>query len=137
MTAAHRYYLLALNLVLHGLHLVLILFSLVGWMFCETRLLNLIALLLILFSWYGLGPLLGKGNAWGYCVITDIQWRIRRELGLESRSGGYVKYLADNLLGGDFDETQLDIISVAIIFSCFFASVATNLLYGSCPVVAG
>ena len=137
MTAAHRYYLLVLNLVLHGLHLVLIGFSLLGWMFCETRLWNLVALLLILFSWYGLGPLLGKANAWGYCVITDIQWRVRSELGLESRSGGYVKYLADNLLGGDFDETRLDIFSVATIFSCFFASVATNLAYGSCPLVTG
>jgi len=75
MTAAHHYYLLLLNLVLHGLHLVLIGFSLVGWMFCETRLLNLVALLLILFSWYGLGPILYKGTPWGYCVITDIQSR--------------------------------------------------------------
>ena len=106
-------------------------------MFCETRLLNLVALLLILFSWYGLGPILRKGNPWGYCVITDIQWRIRSELGLESRSGGYVKYLADNLLGGNFDEMRLDIFSVAIIFSCFSASVATNLMYGGCPLVAG
>lgn len=136
MTAAHRYYLLLLNLVLHGIHLVLIGFSLVGWMFCETRLLNLMALLLILFSWYGLGPILRKGNAWGYCIITDIQWRVRSELGLESHSEGYVKYLADNLLGGDFDETRLDIFGAAIIFSCFFASVATNLIYGSCALVA-
>lgn len=137
MTAAYRYYLLLLNLVLHGLHLVLIGFSLLGWMLCETRLLNLIALLLILFSWYGLGPILKKANAWGYCAITDIQWRVRDELGLESRNGGYVKYLADNLLGGDFDETRLDIFSVAIIFSCFVASVATNLAYGNCPFITG
>lgn len=135
MTAAHRHYLLALNLMLHGIHLVLIGFSLVGWMFCEIRLLNLVALLLILFSWYGLGPMLSKGSPWGYCVITDIQWRIRSELGLESRSGGYIKYLADTLIGGDFDETRLDIFSVVIIFSCFVASVATNWLYGSCPSV--
>ena len=137
MTAAHRYYLLLANFALHGIHLVLIGFSLVGWMSCETRLLNLVALLLILFSWYGLGPILRKANPWGYCVITDIQWRVRSELGLESLRGGYVKYLADNLLGGDFDETRLDILSVVVIFSCFFASVATNLLIGNCPVVGG
>lgn len=136
MPVAHRYILLILNLVLHGLHQVLIVFSLVGWIFCETRLLNLIVLMLILFSWYGLGPILRKGNTWGYCVITDIQWQIRKKLGLDSRSGGYVKYLADNLLGGDFDETRADKWAVAIIFACTLASLGTNLLYGSCPVLA-
>lgn len=135
MTVAHRYILLTLNLVLHAIHQILIVFSLVGWIFCETRMLNLIALMLILFSWYGLGPILSKGNPWGYCVITDIQWQVRNKLGLDSRSGGYVKYLADNLLGSDFDETRADKWAVAIIFACTLASLTTNLLYGSCPLV--
>jgi len=134
MTVAHRYILLTLNLVLHGLHQIIIVFALLGWMFCESRMLNLIVLMVILFSWYGLGPILSKANAWGYCFITDIQWRVRKELGLESRSGGYVKYLADNLLGRDFDKTRVDKWCNAIIFTCTFASVATNLLYGNCPV---
>jgi len=134
MTSVHRYTLLTLNFVLHGFHQILIVFSLVGWIFCETRVLNLIVLMLILFSWYGLGPILRKGNAWGYCFITDIQWLVRKKLGLDSRSGGYVKYLADNLLGGDFDETRADKWAVAIIFACTLASLTTNLLYGSCPV---
>ena len=135
MTVVPRYILLTLNFVLHGIHQILIVFILVGWMFCETRMLNLISFMLILFSWYGLGPLLGKGNAWGYCVITDIQWQVQKKLGLDSRSGGYVKYLADNLLGGDFDKTWVDKWSAAIIFTCTFASVTTILLYGSCSVL--
>ena len=135
MTGVHRYILLTLNLVLHGIHQILIVFSLLGWIFCETRMLNLIVLILILFSWYGLGPILRKGNTWGYCVITDIQWQIRKKLGLDSRSGGYVKYLADNLLGGNFNETRADKWAVAIILTCTLASVTTNLLYGSCSVL--
>ncbi|MDH3632497.1 MAG: DUF2784 family protein [Gammaproteobacteria bacterium] len=136
MTSVHRYTLLTLNFVLHGIHQTLIVFSLVGWIFCETRMLNLIALMLILFSWYGLGAILRKDNAWGYCVITDIQWQVRKKLGLDSRSGGYVKYLADNLLGGDFDETRADKWAVAVILACTLASLTTNLLYGSCPLAA-
>lgn len=128
----HKYTLQILNLALHGLHQGLIVFSLLGWMFCQTRLLNLIALTLILFSWYGLGPLLGKAHAWGYCLITDIQWKVRKELGLDSRRGGYMKYLADNLLGGDFDESRIDKWSVGVIISCFLASVITFLWFGSC-----
>ena len=134
MTGMHRSILLTLNFVLHAIHQILIVFSLVGWIFCETRMLNLIVLLLILFSWYGLGTILRKGDLWGYCVITDIQWQIRKELGLDRRSGGYVKYLADSLLGGDFDETRADKWAVAIILDCTLASVSTNFLYGSCPL---
>lgn len=134
MTGVHRYILLTLNFALHGIHQILIVFSLVGWIFCEIRMLNLIVLMLILLSWYGLGPILGKGNALGYCFITDIQWQVRKKLGLDSRSGGYVKYLADNLLGWDFDETRVDKWAVAIILACTLASVTTNLLYGGCSV---
>jgi len=135
MTTVHKDILLILNFVLHGIHQILIVFSLLGWIFCATRMLNLIVLMLILLSWYGLGPMLRKGNAWGYCVITDIQWQIRKKLGLDSRSGGYVKYLADNLLGRDFDETRVDKWAAAIILTCTLASVSTNLLYGSCSVL--
>ena len=134
MTVMRRFVLQALNLSLHGIHQFLIVFSLVGWLFCETRMLNLVGLALILISWYGLGPLLGKGDAWGYCLVTDIQWGVRRELGLDSRSGGYVKYLADHLLGGDFDETRMDKLVAALFLICIFASVTTNLVYGSCAI---
>lgn len=135
MTAVHKYILLILDFALHGIHQILIVFSLVGWIFCETRMLNLIVLTLILFSWYGLGPILSKANPWGYCVITDIQWQIRKKLGLDGRNGGYVKYLADNLLGGDFDETRIDKWAAATILTCTLASVTTNLMYGSCSVL--
>ena len=136
MTVARRYGFLILNLALHALHQALIVFSLVGWMFCETRLLNLIALSLILFSWYGLGPLIKKNDIGGYCLITDLQWWVREKLGLDSRSGGYTKYLADNLLKRDFDETRVDKWASAVILACAFASLTTNWLYGSCKVIA-
>jgi len=132
MTVFRRYVLLTLNLALHALHQILIVFSLAGWMFCETRLLNLIALLLILISWYGLGPIFKKSGIRGYCLITDIQWGVREKLGLNCRNGGYTKYLADNLLKREFDEIQVDKWAAAVIFSCFFASLTTNWLFGSC-----
>ncbi len=132
MTVVRRYVLLTLNLTLHALHQLLIVFSVVGWMFCETRMLNLIVLLLILFSWYGLGPLLKNGGIWGYCLVTDIQWRVREKLGLSNRDGGYTKYLADNLLKREFDKTRVDKWAAVVITACAIASVTTNLLYGSC-----
>lgn len=129
-----RMLLQASNFSLHLAHQVHVAFLLVGWMFCATRILHLVAVLLTLFSWYGLGPLLGKGNAWGYCVITDIQWQVRDRLGLESLRGGYVKYLVDRIFGRDFDATRIDVFGAIAFFACILASVASLILYGSCPL---
>lgn len=131
---ARRIFLRASNISLHLAHQVHIAFILFGWMFCSTRILHLIAVLLTLFSWYALGPLLGKGDAWGYCVITDLQWQVRERLGRESLRGGYVKYLADRLCRRDFDESRVDVGVAIAFFVCIFASVASLVWYGSCPL---
>ncbi len=120
------------NLAFHGLHQALIVFSLIGWMFCETRLLNLVVLLLTLFSWYGLGPLLKKGDAYGYCIVTDIQWKIREKLHMKPLEGGYIKYLADQLIGRKFDENLVDQWTAGIFLLCLISSGVTMYLYGSC-----
>lgn len=122
----------AANVALHGLHQALIVFSVMGWMFCETRVLNLTILLLTLFSWYGLGPLLNKGDVYGYCLITDIQWRIRNRLQLTSLEGGYIKYLADRLFARDFDESRIDQWTAVVFFVSLIASGIAVLVYGGC-----
>ena len=132
----NRFALQSLNLSLHVFHQVWILFHLVGWMFCQTRLLHLVVVGLTLSSWYCLGPLTKKGNALGYCVVTDIQWGVRKRLGLESRDGGYVKYLGDHLFGHNFDESLADKIGAGIFFVCIAASLTTLYWYGSCPLLA-
>lgn len=132
MKNVQKFSLNAANLALHGLHQALIVFSIMGWMFCETRMLNLTILLLTLFSWYGLGPLLNKGDAYGYCLITDIQWKIRNKLQLPPLEGGYIKYLADRLLGGDFDEIKIDQWTAIIFFISLIASGITSFVYGGC-----
>lgn len=134
MNGARSYSLAALNLVLHGFHQAWIVFTLIGWMFCATRIPHLIVSFATLASWYVLGPLLKKGDAFGYCVITDVQWEIRRRLGLEECKGGYVKYLGDQLFGADFDESLADKIVAAVFFACILASLIMIYLYGSCAL---
>lgn len=136
MSTGRRFGLNALNLGLHGFHQAWIVFSLVGWMFCQTRLLHLLVMLLTLTSWYGLGPLLRKGDAYGYCVVTDIQWEIRRRLGFERREGGYVKYIGDHLFGKDFDEAFADRVGAALFLACILASLLTNYWHGSCALLS-
>jgi len=132
MSAPRRYALLGLNLALHGLHQLLVLFIVFGWMWCETRLLHLAVLALVLLSWYGLGPLLGKGSAWGYCVLTDIHWKLRAKLGLGAREGGYIKYLADGLLGRDLDRRRAEQWAVGLFFASAAGSLGSYLVYGGC-----
>ncbi len=122
----------ASNIALHGLHQALVVFSIFGWMVCETRMFNLSLLILTFLSWYCLGPILGKGDAYGYCVITDIQWKVRRKLGLEEIEGGYIKYLADRMSGLNFNEHRVDQLTAMVFFACLFASVVTAFLYGGC-----
>ena len=132
MTGLRRASLLTANFSLHLFHQVWIAFCEAGWMFCETRLISIITLMLTLFSWYVLGPLFTKCDAYGYCVITDIQWQIREKLDLEKLPGGYIKYLADSVFRRDFDAHVVDKWGAAFFFICIVASVTTLFLYGSC-----
>jgi hypothetical protein len=61
----------------------------------ETRQLHYFLALLILVSWYGLGIFYG----FGYCLITDIQWRIKRLLGQMPSTEYYIKYMIDKITG--------------------------------------
>jgi hypothetical protein len=126
----------ALNILGHAAHLFVIFFSVFGWMWCETRIANLILLLAVLLSWYALGPLLGKKGEYGYCLITDLQWQLRRHMGLEAPPWGYMKFLADRLSGraGDqgLDPDLIERITAAAFFASLAASVAMTVLLDGC-----
>lgn len=109
------------NIALHGLHLAIVAGAGVGWVFCETRLATLGLQTAIATSWLVIGPLAGKPI--GYCLVTDLQWRVRRGIGLAERPGGYMKYLADGLTGRSLDAGYVDRWTARI----FAASIAANL----------
>ena len=109
------------NIALHGLHLAIVLGAGTGWMFCETRLATLALQGAIALSWLVIGPLSGKPI--GYCLVTDLQWRVRRDIGLVERPGGYMKYLLDGVTGRNFDAGFIDRWTARV----FAASIAANL----------
>ncbi|MEN8197983.1 MAG: DUF2784 family protein [Pseudomonadota bacterium] len=118
------------NITLHGLHLAIVLGASVGWIFCETRLATLLLQAAIALSWAAIGPLVGK--PFGYCLVTDMQWRVRRGIGLAERPGGYMKYLVDGVTGRNFDAGIIDRWTARV----FAASIAANLtllaIFGWC-----
>jgi hypothetical protein len=66
-----------LNILFFVLHLVVLIFNLIGWIWRSTRRWHLISVGITLLSWIGFGYWYG----WGYCFLTDWHWQIRRELG--------------------------------------------------------
>ena len=121
-----------LNAALHAAHLSTIIFSATGWIFCQTRIANLVVLIAIAFSWYGLGAILGKGNGYGYCLITDLQWQLKRRMGHEPPTWGYMKVLVDGLAARDVDEVLIERTTAVAFFFCLAASAALTLLSGGC-----
>ena len=118
----------ALNIGLHLAHQGLIAFTLFGWAFCETRLLHLAAMVLIGVSWLGFGIFHGLG----YCLLTDLQWRLKQHMGEQRPEAGYMKFLADRLSGRDFDAKLVDAVTYITCALCCGVSLLLTLTVGTC-----
>lgn len=70
-------------------HTALIFFNLFGWISKQTRRLNLITLIVTLFSWLVMG--FWKGI--GYCICTDWHFQIRSALGIQDGADSYLQLL--------------------------------------------
>lgn len=104
-------------------HTLLILFNLFGWIWKQTRRLNLITLSLTAFSWIVLGIWYG----FGYCPCTDWHWIVRRKLGYNDMPGSYIKFLIDELIGVDVATYTVDLWTVILFAVSFVISVYVNL----------
>ena len=89
------------------LHLVIIGFNLLGWIWRSTRKLHLIVVVLTLGCWLILGIWYGLG----YCPITDWQWQIKEKLGEVNLPNSFIKYYADKISGQDISSLFIDIVT--------------------------
>lgn len=89
------------------LHLVIIGFNLLGWIWPSTRKLHLIVVALTLGCWLILGIWYGLG----YCPITDWQWQIKEKLGEVNLPNSFIKYYADKISGQDISSLFIDIVT--------------------------
>ena len=104
-------------------HTVLILFNSFGYIPKKTRRLNLVTLSLTAFSWFVLGIWYG----WGYCVCTDWHWRVRQHLGYNDMEISYTHFLVRKLTGINFSQSVVDIVTAAVFFISFAASIILNI----------
>lgn len=98
-----------MSLVLHVIHLSVIFFNLLGWIFERTKRLHLMLVCLTLGSWVGLGFKFGLG----YCFLTDWHWQILEARGVSNLPNSYVKYIIDLATGLDSSPLIVDIATGA------------------------
>ncbi|HMI03858.1 MAG TPA: DUF2784 domain-containing protein [Pedobacter sp.] len=89
------------------LHLIIIGFNLLGWIWSSTRRLHLIFVLLTAASWF----LLGIWYGIGYCPITDWQWQIKEKLGETNLPNSFIKYFADKVTHSDISSDLIDAVT--------------------------
>lgn len=108
-----------LNIFFHIMHLSIIFFFLFGWLFITTQEAHFVLAVFILASWYGLGIYFG----FGYCLVTDLQWKIKKLLGQAPPTEFYVKYMIDKITGLDTNPTIINGLTTSIYFAILILSV--------------
>jgi hypothetical protein len=112
-----------LNVFFFVFHSGLILFVLFGWTWKKTRLVNLVVILLVAFSWFVLGLRYG----YGYCPSTDWHWQVRARMGYPDMPSSYTKFLVDSFTGWNVDQTVVDVFTLALLVFALGASLLVNL----------
>ena len=104
-------------------HTALILFNILGWMWAKTRKWNLFTLGLTAFSWLAMGAFYGVG----YCVCTDIHYRIRDALGIHDPSGSYLQLLVQKVSGWWPSQSLTNNIAAIVFGLSIVMSVSLNI----------
>ncbi|WP_411275209.1 DUF2784 domain-containing protein [Daejeonella sp.] len=100
-------YLHFLDFLLTFMHLLIIGFNLLGWIWRSTRKTHFYLVIATIFSWIILGFWFG----FGYCPLTDWQWQIKEKLGERDLPNSFIKYFADKLTGMDISPNLIDTVT--------------------------
>ncbi len=114
--------LVLLDIIFTILHLLVIGFNLLGWVWEKTRKAHVVVAALTLGSWF----LLGIWYGWGYCLLTDWHWDVKIQLGETGLPNSFVKYLADKLTGQDFSPALIDNLTLGLFLLAIAASLYVN-----------
>ena len=106
------------------LHIVVICFNLIGWIWVKTRKLHLVVLSATLFSWIVLGIKYGLG----YCFLTDWHWEIKRNLGEKNLPASFIKYFLDQYTSMQLSAEVVDWITGIVFVSIIFMTIYINFI---------
>ena len=114
-----------LDVFLSLVHFVLIGFNLFGWIWRKTRKTHLITISATAFSWFVLGIWFG----WGYCPITDWEWKVKERLGETNLPNSFIKYYADKISGKNIDATLIDHFTLGFFLAAILLTIYFNFFH--------
>ena len=112
------------DVVLTLLHIIIIVFNLFGWIFPAARKAHFICITITEFCWFILGIWFG----WGYCPLTDWQWRIKEQLGETNLPASFITWFANKIPGMRFGDTFINLLTLILFISAMIVSVYFNFL---------
>jgi len=113
-----------LDIFLSFVHFALIGFNLFAWIWRKTRKAHLITVAATAFSWFILGIWFG----WGYCPITDWEWKVKERLGERNLPNSFIKYYADKISGKDIDPSIIDTATLIVFLVVIAITAYVNFL---------
>lgn len=114
--------LMVLDFLLTILHLIIIFFNLLGWVFKKTRRVHFWFAMVTLACWTILGIWFGLG----YCPITDWQWSIKVRLGEQNLPASFIKYFADKVTGKSINADLIDALTLGLFLIAITCSIKFN-----------
>jgi len=111
-----------LDIFLSLVHFLVIGINLFGWIWKKARIAHLIVVTATAFSWFILGIWFG----WGYCPITDWQWKIKERLGESHLPNSFIKYYADKISGRNIDPSVVDRATLVVFLAVILITVYLN-----------
>lgn len=113
----------ALDWALHAMHVGLIVFLLLGWVWRPLHKLHMLAVVIVWLCWLVLGWMAGH---FGYCLLTDWHWQVKQALGETGLPRSYIDYMYQKLTGHTPDAQLVYWLTAAIMLACSVASVWVN-----------
>jgi hypothetical protein len=107
------------DILLTLIHLAIIGFNLLGWVWLFTRRLHLIVAGITAGCWFIPGIWFGIG----YCPVTDLQWHVKEKLGEVNLPSSFITYFADKIAAHQVSVSLIDTLTT----TCFFAAVAISV----------
>ena len=103
-------------------HSALILFNVFGWVKARFRTAHLVCISLTWFSWV----IAGFWYGFGYCVLTDLHWKVLKTRGFDDLPSSYIVFLVNRLTGYSPPAGLTDLLTGVIAFLALVIAVYFN-----------
>ncbi|MCX8064270.1 MAG: DUF2784 domain-containing protein [Candidatus Hydrogenedentes bacterium] len=100
------------------IHILFIVFILVGWHFKGSRRIHFWSVVVVGVFWFICGFYYG----FGYCPLTDYHWRIKEGLGEKDLPYSFIEYVVERLSGVDFNTDIINYVTLSIFLFVFVVS---------------